>query len=235
MKVCLLAWGSLFFAASSPASLPASSPASLSASPLASSPASPIEDSAYLRVITERAGKIVATLGITDSTAFFRIRTLIANQYRALNAIYTDRDLQLSAIKSRQPAPDKQTMDSTRGHIEADVAGKLRQLHDAYLAKLGKELSPQQVDKVKDGMTYNVLEVTYHAYQEELPNLTTQQKTRILADLTEAREFAMDAESSEKKHQWFGKYKGRINNYLSGEGIDMKKAGEDWRRRTAKP
>jgi len=49
--------------------------------------------------------------------------------------------------------------------------------------------------------------------------------------LLEAREHAMDAESSDKKHAWFGKYKGRINNYLSSEGYDLKKAGEDWTKR----
>jgi hypothetical protein len=81
-------------------------------------------------------------------------------------------------------------------------------------------------------MTYSVLEVTYRAYLDELPTLTEKQKARILADLTEAREHAMDAESSEKKHAWFGKYKGRINNYLSAEGFDMKKAGEEWAQRT---
>jgi hypothetical protein len=64
-----------------------------------------------------------------------------------------------------------------------------------------------------------------------LPGLTEQQKAQILVWLTEAREHAMDAESSEKKHAWFGKYKGRINNYLSAAGYDMKKAGEDWQKR----
>ena len=68
-----------------------------------------------------------------------------------------------------------------------------------------------------------------------LPNLTAEQKSQINTYLTEAREFAMDAESSEKKHAWFGKYKGKINNYLSAAGIDMKKAGQEWEgRRKAK-
>ena len=49
--------------------------------------------------------------------------------------------------------------------------------------------------------------------------------------LVEAREHAMDAESSEKKHGWFGKYKGRINNYLSAAGYDLKKEGEEWEKR----
>jgi hypothetical protein len=80
-------------------------------------------------------------------------------------------------------------------------------------------------------MTYGVLQVTYKAYQDMLPGLTSEQKKQILAWLTEARELAMDAESSEKKHAVFGKYKGRINNYLSAAGIDMKKAEADWQQR----
>ena len=31
----------------------------------------------------------------------------------------------------------------------------------------------------------------------------------------------------QEKHGWFGKYKGRINNYLSKAGYDMKKAERD--------
>jgi hypothetical protein len=34
----------------------------------------------------------------------------------------------------------------------------------------------------------------------------------------------MDGCSSEEKHAIFGKYKGRINNYLSSQGIDLKAA-----------
>ena len=80
-------------------------------------------------------------------------------------------------------------------------------------------------------MTYNVLPITYKAYQEEILTLTDEQKKQILVWLTEAREHAMDAESSDKKHAWFGKYKGRINNYLSAAGYDLKKEGIEWEKR----
>jgi hypothetical protein len=193
-------------------------------------PSPPYEDTAYSRVITERAGKIAATLGITDSSKFLRVRGIIADQYRALNTIYNERDSLIKILKN-QPAADKQAVDSGRKNIETGTTKKLDQLHGQYLTRLGTVLTPQQIDQVKDGMTYNVLNLTYRAYQEELLTLTEVQKARILADLTEAREHAMDAESSEKKHAWFGKYKGRINNYLSAEGYDMKKAGEEWAQR----
>jgi hypothetical protein len=64
-----------------------------------------------------------------------------------------------------------------------------------------------------------------------IPSLTKAQKDQIMAWLVEAREHAMDAESSEKKHWWFGKYKGRINNYLSAQGYDLQKERKEWEER----
>jgi hypothetical protein len=64
-----------------------------------------------------------------------------------------------------------------------------------------------------------------------LPRLTQEQKDKMYAWLVEARELAMDEGSSDAKHAVFGKYKGRINNYLSAAGFDMKKEGEDWAKR----
>ena len=84
---------------------------------------------------------------------------------------------------------------------------------------------------MKDGLTYGVLPKTFQVYQEMLPDLTAEQKRQILAWLTEAREQAMDASTSDEKHAWFGKYKGRINNYLSKAGIDMKQAEKDMQAR----
>ncbi|HEY4149269.1 MAG TPA: DUF3826 domain-containing protein [Chitinophagaceae bacterium] len=190
----------------------------------------PAEDPAYTRTITERSGKIVATLGLPDSTAFYRIRAIVTDQYRNLNNIYSARDAQKKAVRADSTL-DKSVAAQKLKAIDSITTLRTGKLHGEYLAKLGKELNPVQVDKVKDGMTYSVLEITYKAYQEELPNLTEAQKAQLLAWLTEAREYAMDAESSEKKHAWFGKYKGRINNYLSANGYDMKKAGEEWEKR----
>ena len=79
-------------------------------------------------------------------------------------------------------------------------------------------------------MTYRVFPITYAAYLDMLPNLTTEQKDKIYSWLKEARELAMDAGSSDRKHAVFGKYKGKINNYLSAAGYDMKKEGRPGRK-----
>jgi hypothetical protein len=67
-----------------------------------------------------------------------------------------------------------------------------------------------------------------------LPDLTEEQISQIETWLLEAREIAMDQGSSDAKHAVFGKYKGRINNYLSGEGYDLNKASKEWHVRLKK-
>lgn len=185
------------------------------------------ERAAYRKVITGRADKIAIKLGIQDTVKKNVVRDIIADQYIALNDIHTSRDEKIKALKA-----DKSLEKNARGikvnEIEAEAGPKLARLHNEYIAKLSKQLNKDQIEKVKDGMTYSVLPITYKGYMEMLPDLKEKQKEQILAYLTEAREYAMNAGSSEKKHAWFGKYKGKINNYLSAEGVETKKAREDW-------
>ena len=185
----------------------------------------------YTRTINERAAKIVAPLGIGDSARANRIQKLVAGQYRSLNDVHTARNNQLKSFASS--GASKESTEAQTKQLESEATAKLDELHAKYLSALSAELSPAQVDQVKNGMTYGVLNITYKGYQDMLPGLTAKQKEQIMAWLLEAREHAMDAESSEKKHAWFGKYKGRINNYLSAAGYDLKKEGEEWQKRNA--
>lgn len=183
----------------------------------------------YTQVITKRAEKIVNVLGIADSSKFKRVQNVIIDQYRNLSTIHDARNAKVKEIKAQQT--DKAKANAEVAAIDSNVNTQLNDLHIIYLAKLSAEISPAQVEQVKNAMTYNVMPLTYNAYMDELPNLSEIQKSQIKAWLIEARERAIDAESSEKKHAWFGKYKGRINNYLSAQGYDMKKAGEEWQKR----
>lgn len=170
--------------------------------------------SAPSAAIVQRAEKIASSLGLSDPAQAKRVGDLIAAQYRDLSLVHDARD---AALKT----PD------TAAFAKDTATARMADLHYAYLAALSVELTPEQVEQVKDGMTYGVVPLTFRVYQEMLPDLTPEQKRQLLAWLREAREHAMDAGSSDEKHGWFGKYKGRINNYLSAAGIDMKKAERD--------
>jgi hypothetical protein len=188
------------------------------------------EKDGYAQVIAKRSEKIVAALHSSDAAFNNKVQAIVTEQYFNLSKIHDGRNEQIKNIKAKKTeltADDKAAIQK----LETDADQQLAQLHTAYLKKLSALCTPQQVDQIKDGMTYGVLPVTYTAYTDMLPNLTDAQKKQILDWLTEAREHAMDAESSEKKHAWFGKYKGRINNYLAAAGIDMKQAEKDWQER----
>src|SRR5690242_19115805 len=116
------------------------------------------KEAAYIRTITSRAEKIVSTLGISDSLKAKHITAVIADQYKNLNTVYTERDDQLKIVK--QKGLPKEAADSEIKNIEASVDRKIKPLHTAFLSELLSELTPEQVTKVKDGMTYNVLKVT---------------------------------------------------------------------------
>lgn len=190
-------------------------------------PTSPTD--AYTKTINARAQKIIATLGISDSAKAWRVQTIIANQYRNLNVLHADRDSQLNAIKAKPDAKD--VTDVAGKKAQDDASFRIKKAHDEFVSSLSSELTADQIEKVKDGMTYNVVNITYAGYLDMLPNLTAEQKKQIRTWLEEAREHAMDAETSEKKHAWFGKYKGRINNYLSAAGYDLRTEGDAWQQR----
>ena len=188
------------------------------------------QEAAYTRVITRRADKIVATLGIADSSKATCVRDIIAQQYRSLREIHDTRDARIKAAK-KLAGDDKKAAEASAKAIRDKAKTEQDKLHKKYLKKLSARLKPEQVDKVKDGMTYGVRQVTYNQYLAMLPDLTDEQKAQIMAYLVEARENAMDAGSSEEKHRWFRKYKGKINNYLSAAGYDLKKAERDLNQR----
>jgi len=188
------------------------------------------EKAKYLKTITERAAKIAATLTLNDATKTEKVSNIIRDQYSNLNDIYIARDAEYKEIKEKNK-DNKAVRDTAIAEQNRKTEAQLAKLHKKYIARLSSNLTAEQVDLVKNGMTYNVLPITYKAYQEEILTLTEAQKKQILVWLTEAREHAIDAESSDKKHAWFGKYKGRINNYLSAAGYDLKKEGIEWEKR----
>ncbi|MGO4771155.1 DUF3826 domain-containing protein [Flavobacterium sp. W22_SRS_FK3] len=187
-------------------------------------------DPEYIKVTNERATKIVEKLALGNKEKETAVTNIVAQQFRDLSKIQDARDAEIKKVKdSATLSKEKQNASIDKLKAEADKA--IGKLHKAYLKKLGKQLNEDKITEVKDGMTYGVLPITVDGYNDMLPNLTEAQKKYIYDALVEAREHAMDGGSSKEKHAWFGKYKGRINNYLSKEGYDLNKESADWHKR----
>jgi len=184
-------------------------------------------DGEYVSTILNRAKKVTDALNITGTDKGEQVKNIVANRYFKLNDIYAERD-SLKKATSTLTGDQKKQAQATAESIKDQ---KLYRTHFSFIADLSMFLSEAQIETVKDVMTYNVVKVTYKAQCDMIPTLKEEEKTQILAWLKEAREYAIDAESSKKKHETFGKYKGRINNYLSKRGYDLQKERKAWAER----
>jgi hypothetical protein len=172
----------------------------------------------------------VNTLAIKDSLVYNKVVDALVDQYSALNFIQEENKALVTKIKL-DTAAGKEVIAARIKELDEKRNANTQVLHQQFVKGLQSLLNDVQLDQVKDGLTYGVFPKTYTAYLEMIPTLTTEQKVKIYDWLKEARELAMDGENSDKKHAVFGKYKGKINNYLSAQGYDVKKEGEEWAKR----
>ena len=186
-------------------------------------------DTAYVSSIIKRSQKIVDGLNITDSQKAENVRNIIANRYFLLNGIHE------ACAKKKQYAKDsiqgkghrQRIMESAERRRDAE----LYKHHFELQSALALYLNDEQIEAVKNGMTFNRLQRDYQATQDMIPTLSDFEKQQILIWLKEAREYAMDAADSKGKHFWFDKYRGRTNNWLSSRGYDLKKERDAWMQR----
>lgn len=169
----------------------------------------------YSKTIELRTGDILKLLPLTDPAKKERVHDIIVDQYRSLKTWHAANDPQIKAA-------GKDT------NAVAQIRASLKVIHDQYLARLAAELTPEQVDIVKDKMVYNKVQVTFNAYCDIIPVLTDAQKAHILEELKAAREEAIDGGTVNEKSAIFKKYKGRIANYLAKQGINEQQFRKDW-------
>ena len=131
-------------------------------------------DAQYVETIKGRSQKIVDGLKLDDAQKAENVRNIIANRYFLLNQIHEKYD------KTQQDA----------------CQAELYKHHFELQSALALYLTDEQIDAVKDGMTYGRLQRDYKAQLEMIPSLTDEEKAQVLIWLKEAREYAMDAADS---------------------------------------
>lgn len=184
-------------------------------------------DPNYVETIMQRSKKVTDALNISGTEKGEQVLNIVANRYFKLNDIYAERDSLKAVAKTMTGEEKKRKME----YAEMLKDQKLYKSHFGFIADLSVYLTDAEVETVKDVLTYNVVNVTYKAQCDMIPTLKEEEKVQILAWLKEGREYAIDAESSKKKHEAFGKYKGRINNWLSKRGYNLTKEREKWAKR----
>jgi len=185
----------------------------------APAPQRPSADPKYRETINKRAASAVNGANVADDSKKAAAIKVVEAHYVSINDIHFDRAAAVKAAGS-----DNDAITSVMAKAAAEVAV----VHKKFTDDLAALLTPEQCNAVKDKMTYDVRRTTFRVYCEMLPKLTDGQKTKISDLLLAGREDALVAGDANRKHEQFRRAKGRINNYLSAQGYDMKKASEDW-------
>lgn len=172
----------------------------------------------YAKSIEYRVADILKAIPLADAAKSNTLHDVLVAHYHDLRV----RD---AAIDTRLKVDGKEISYANRAE---QLAIQSKPLHDALLTKLAASLTPEQVEQVKDLMTYHKVKITYAAYGVMVSGLTDAEKAKVLELLKAAREEAMDGGSAPEKSDIFQKYKNQINAYLDAQGHDTAKAFADW-------
>lgn len=176
--------------------------------------------------------KVLKALSLSNDSIQKNIEVIVMNRYLELREIHQEYDKRNKVIEATNFSKEEKDKELERSYYQYN--SDLYRSRFGYIAWLSFYLSDEQVEMVKDAMTHNLLQVRYNDFLDLLPNLTKSDKNRVHHWLIEAREFSMDFETPRKMRQMFTKYRGRINNYLSSRGYDLRKATEEQEARRIK-
>ncbi len=142
--------------------------------------------------LEKRVDGIVASLDLNDPAKEVRVKEILSTDLRAV------RDSHNAGF-----APAKS-------------------VREDFNAGLAAELTPEQIETVKDRLTANKVPVTFRVYHQIVPNLTAAEDAKILELLKQAREQCLDVKNPDEMARIFEPYKKQIEKYLTADGHDWK-------------
>jgi hypothetical protein len=144
--------------------------------------------------LDKRVTALVASLALTDPVRQERVRLVIATNLRAVR-------------------------DAHNAGLQLDPS-----VHKNLVAGLQADLSPDQVESVKDKLTLNKLPLTFKVYHQILTGLKPEDDRVIMDQLQRAREECLDVKNADEMAPIFKRHKTEIEKYLNSHGYDWDKS-----------
>jgi len=170
---------------------------------------------------------ILDALQLQDESRTARLRPILAEHFKALNAWHEQNDPQIKALwgefdKARK-AKSEAGADVALEKIDG-VYASFKPEHENFEKELSTLLDAKQIETVKDAMTVGKVAFTFKGYRDIFPGLKDEDKAVIMKNLKAAREEAIDAGSMDEKSAFFKKYKIKNEAYLNTHGFDVKES-----------
>ena len=193
--------------------------------PIVAPAAAPLDQ----HTLDKRANGVIKALRLEGAKAE-AVRGILETHFQAVQAWHAAHAAELAALWSEwaaartPPHQDEAKAAGLANQIYAAYAGFAPQ-HDAFIAALGRELTPEQIEKLKNVLTKKPgMQRTYKAYLQMIPTFTAKQKAVIHHKLEQARETSLDSASPKETIALFKLRKVEIEAYIDSQGLDYKKA-----------
>ena len=181
-----------------------------------------------------RTTSLLKELKLTDAAQEARTRAILETHFRAMEQWHATHDPLLQplwsewAAKRTPPVKDEAAAAKVGEKIDA-IYASFRPQRDAFLTALAREISPAQIETIKNALTRSPgMDRTANAYIEMIPQFTEADKAFVRARFAIAREQAIDTTTSKEIEAFFKRQKVIVEAYIDEKGYDYRKSREVW-------
>jgi hypothetical protein len=177
-------------------------------------------DEATQKKIDSKAAKIVDWAKITDADKAAKVKAIASEWLAVMINWHKEHDAELKNLwsdwnKARSVVPK----DEFPGEVIAtkidDVYASLKPAYDDFIRKLSEELTPEQIDAIKESWSRSPgMMRTYNAYLEIVPDLSDKDKEVIKARMLMAREAAMLTDADKEIVAIYKRHKVKVEQYI---------------------
>jgi len=167
-----------------------------------------------------KAGRLVEGLKLEDPAKAARAKSIVSAWYVTMWDWHKVNDSKLKELwtqwnQARAVVPKDEFPAEVIAHEIDDAYASLKPIYQTFLTQLATELTPTQVDALKETWSRSPgMMRTYNAYLEIVPDLKDDQKKVIFDRMTMAREDAMLTDADREIVSIFKRHKVKVEAYV---------------------
>ncbi len=177
-------------------------------------------DAATQKRIDGKSDRLLAAIKLDDPARVEQVRGILADWFVTLWGWHEKHDSELTRLwtdwnKARAVVPKDEFPGEVIAHRIDDVYGSLKPAYQAFLSRLSAELTPEQIDRLKETWSRSPgMQRTYEAYLQIVPDLTPAQQEVIRNRMLLAREAAMLTDSDKEIVNIYKVHKVKVEAYV---------------------
>jgi len=177
-------------------------------------------DDATQKRADNKATRLLGFAKVDDAAKADRAKGILADWYLAMWAWHKENDPKLKELwaqwnQARAVVPKDEFPGEVIAHKIDDVYASLKPAYQAFIEKLSAELTPEQVDTIKERWSWSPgRNRTYNAYLETVPDLNDKDKKVIQDRMLLAREDAMLTDADKEIIAIFKRHKVKVEAYV---------------------